>query len=383
MARDLGAALARRRSQGLYRTVRTFDTCAGRVVCDDGATLTPFCSNDYLGLAADERVAAAVAEAARQGAGSGAAHLVNGHRPAHERLERELAEFVGRDRALLFSTGYMANMGAIDALTGRGDTVVEDRLNHASLLDGARLSEARLARYRHADASAAGERLAAARGDTLVVTDGVFSMDGDIAPIAELAGVAQDHDARLMVDDAHGIGVLGEGGAGSVAGAGFGQDAVPVLVGTLGKALGGSGAFVAGSHELCDYLVQAARTYVYTTAIPPAVAAGVREALAIVQGEPQRRRHLEELVARFREGAVQGGLTLMASRTPIQPVIAGEAETASAWSAALEAAGYLVTAIRPPTVPEGSARLRVTLSAAHTATDVDGLLAALERTRPG
>lgn len=381
MTRDLGAYLAERRARGLYRSVRTFAADGHRLVRDDGTPLVPFCSNDYLGLASDERVAAAAADAARDGAGSGAAHLVSGHRPAHERLEHELAAFVGRDRAVLFSTGYMANLGAIDALTGRGDTVVQDRLNHASLLDGGRLSEARLIRYQHADADAAAERLDQARGERLLATDGVFSMDGDVAPIAELAASARQRDALLMVDDAHGIGAMGDDGAGSVAGAGFGQHDVPVLVGTLGKALGGSGAFVAGSADLCDYLVQAARTYVYTTAVPPAVAAGVSEALAVVRQEPERRYHLHRLVERFRDGAEARGMMLMPSQAPIQPVLAGDAEAALAWSAALEDAGYLVTPIRPPTVPDGTARLRVTLSAAHAEAEVDGLLAALDRAR--
>jgi len=380
--RDLSAWLERRRQQGLHRQVRTFAADGAAIRGEHGASLTPFCSNDYLGLAADGRVAEAAGTAARDsGAGSGAAHLVNGHRPEHEHLERELAEFLGRDRALLFSTGYMANMGVIDALSARGDTVVQDRLNHASLLDGARLSEARLLRYTHADPEAARQRLAAARGERLLATDGVFSMDGDIAPSAALAQTARDHDALFMVDDAHGIGVLGEDGAGSVAGRGFDQHDVPVLVGTLGKALGGSGAFVAGPSELCEYLVQAARTYIYTTAPPPSVAAGVRRALAIVRDEPQRRQHLAALIRRFRDGAAQRGLTLMPSETPIQPVIAGDAATATTWSHALEAAGYLVPAIRPPTVPEGSARLRVTLSAAHREADVDGLLSALASSR--
>lgn len=380
--RDLTAFLARRREQGLYRQVRTFGMAGDRLERQDGAPLTAFCSNDYLGLANDERVARAVADSARvSGAGSGAAHLVSGHRPAHERLERELAEFLGRDRALLFSTGYMANMGVIDALSARGDTVIQDRLNHASLLDGARLSEARLVRYAHGDANAAAERLETARGERLLATDGVFSMDGDIAPLHQLATAAHEREALLMVDDAHGIGVVGDHGAGTVADGGLDQEAVPVLVGTLGKAFGVSGAFVAGSFDLCDYLVQTARSYIYTTAPPPSVAEGVRTALGIIRYEPERRRHLHGLIERFRAGAAQRGMTLMPSQTPIQPVIAGDAEVAAAWSGALESYGYLVPAIRPPTVPEGSARLRVTLSAAHAEADVDGLLAGLDAAR--
>lgn len=381
---DLEGDLAERRRQGLYRRPRALSGVTGPEVIVDGRRLTVFCSNDYLGLAGDPRVAEALATAARTiGTGSGAAHLVSGHRPEHEALEAELADFLGRERALLFSTGYMANVGAIDALTGRGDVAFQDRLNHASLLDGARLSGARLVRYRHADAGDLSRRLAGVPGGRrLVVTDGVFSMDGDSAPLAELASAARRNGAWLMVDDAHGIGVVGPSGQGSVAAAGLSADDVPVLVGTLGKALGTFGAYVAGSETLIEYLLQQARTYVYTTAPPPALAAASRRALVIARAEDWRREHLADLIERFRRGVARIGLPLMDSPTPIQPVLIGDAQRALEASAALEARGCLVTAIRPPTVPPGTARLRVTLSAAHSVAQVDMLLKALAELAP-
>jgi 8-amino-7-oxononanoate synthase len=338
-----------------------------------------FCSNDYLGLAGHPEVVAALKRGAdRYGAGSGAAHLVTGHSAAHHALEEELADFAGRPRALLFSTGYMANLGVTSALTGRGDQVFQDRLNHASLLDGALLSRAKLRRYPHADARAlAGLLGASGAGARLVATDGVFSMDGDLAPLPELAAAAKQAKAWLMVDDAHGLGVIGGEGRGSLEHWGLGSDEVPILVGTLGKALGTFGAFVAGSGELIETLIQRARSYIYTTAPPPAVAAATQASLRIARRESWRRERLESLVGRFRAGAAQLGLPLMESATPIQPLIAGSAERALDWSRTLEASGVLVSAIRPPTVPEGSARLRITFSAAHEEADLDRLLDAL------
>jgi 8-amino-7-oxononanoate synthase len=362
----------------------------------DGHRLLAFCSNDYLGLANHPMVVAAMqAGAAQYGAGSGAAHLISGHSAAHQALEEELADFTGRARALLFSTGYMANLGVISALAGRGQQVFEDRRNHASLIDGALLSGARLRRYPHADATALSRMLVPqVRSDgrtgpapcSLVATDGVFSMDGDIAPLRELAALAQAGGALLMVDDAHGLGVLGEGGRGTlelvdlIPGQipGQTQAQVPILVGTLGKAFGTFGAFVAGADDLIETLIQRARSYIYTTALPPAVAEATRVSLALARREPWRREHLRDVVTRFRRGACELGLALMPSDTPIQPLVLGSAERALVWSQALEARGILVTAIRPPTVPEGSARLRITFSAAHSEAEVDSLLAALE-----
>ena len=350
---------------------------------DDGCL--DFCSNDYLGLAKHPQVAQAMAEAAlRDGFGARASHLVNGHCHEHDALEQELAEFTGRERALVFSTGYMANLGVLAALADRDDLVLEDRLNHASLIDGGLLARTRsFQRYRHADAADATSALAkhyaaaTAGAGAVLVTDGVFSMDGDIAPLPALAAAARTHEAWLVVDDAHGIGVLGERGAGCCEFFGLDASAVPVLIGTFGKALGGFGAFVAGDAQLIEWLIQRARTYIYTTALPPAVASATRTALRVMQREDWRRRKLHELIDHFRDGARRRGLPLADSPTAIQPVILGSSGRALAASTALRESGYRVTAIRPPTVPQGSARLRVTLSASHEAAQIDGLLDAL------
>jgi len=376
--KDLSAELQRRRTEHLYRTRRIVDGPQGTHLHIDGRECLAFCSNDYLGLANHPDVVSALTRGAEAyGVGSGAAHLITGHSRAHHALEEELAEFTGRPRALLFSTGYMANLGAAAALLGRGDLAVEDRLNHASLLDAARLSGARLVRYGHADADDASRRLDA-RGEKLILTDGVFSMDGDLAPLSRLAEAAQAHDAWLMVDDAHGLGVLGANGGGCLEHFGLGVDAVPVLMGTLGKAFGTFGAFVAGSDVLIETLIQQARTYIYTTAPPPAVAEASRASLRLAIRETWRREHLRSLVARLRRGAAQLGLPLGESETPIQPLLVGDSAVAMRLSQALLARDILVTPIRPPTVPAGTARLRVTLSAAHTEADVDRLLDALD-----
>lgn len=345
-----------------------------------------FCSNDYLGLARDPRLAAALADCAqRDGTGAGASHLISGHGTEHEALEQELAEFTGRERALVFSTGYMANLGVVTALAERDDLVLEDRLNHASLIDAGLLARTRrLQRYAHADADAAAVALdaqsaAAPHAATLLVTDGVFSMDGDLAPLPALATHTQRHRAWLIVDDAHGIGVLGRHGGGLCEHFALGAREVPVLIGTFGKALGTFGAFVAGDAVLIEWLIQSARTYRYTTALPPAIAAATRCALRIAREESWRRDALAELIAHFRAGAHARGLPLAPSPTPIQPLILGSTVSALEASARLHSLGYRIPAIRPPTVPEGEARLRITLSATHTVTDIDGLLEALER----
>lgn len=380
MGRDeLRQKLTAIEQQALYRRRRVMDTPQGVDIVADGRRLVNFCSNDYLGLANHPEVVAALQRgAARYGAGSGAAHLVSGHSHAHHALEEELAAFTGRERALLFSTGYMANLGVIAALAERGATVFEDRLNHASLLDGALLSGAKLKRYAHADSESLRAALVASDAKTrLIASDGVFSMDGDVAPVVELAQVAREHKAWLVIDDAHGLGVIGAEGRGTLAQHGLGQDDVPVLVGTLGKAFGTFGAFVAGCEELIEFLIQRARTYIYTTALPPAVAEATRTALRIAREESWRREHLQRLITRFRAGAEQLGLRLLASNTPIQPVILGANETALRASQTLMDAGFWVGAIRPPTVPPGTARLRITFSAAHDENQVDRLLEAL------
>lgn len=379
MSFDLETGLAVRRAAGLYRERRLAQSPQAPLRQFPGGELLTFCSNDYLGLANHPPISAALAHGAqRWGVGAGASHLLAGHTTAHHALEEELAEAVGRPRALLFSTGYMANLGVLGALLDRRSAVFSDQLNHASLIDAARLCRAQVAVYRHGDPQHLAQLLAAdASPCRLVITDGVFSMDGDLAPLAELATLARQTGAWLMVDDAHGFGVLGPGGAGSVAQAGLGADAVPVLMGTLGKALGCFGAFVAGSDALIETLIQHARSFIYTTALPPALAEATREALRLARAESWRREKVIALVARFRAGAAELGLPLLESTTPIQPLIAGSAERALAWSAHLERRGLLVPAVRPPTVPDGTARLRIVLTAAHEEAQVDRLLDAL------
>ena len=378
--RDLSAALQQRRAQHLYRRRATVETPQGVRLRIDGQDCVSFCSNDYLGLANHPEVVRAFQEGVeRFGVGSGAAHLITGHGYAHQALEEDLAAFTGRPRALLFSTGYQANLGVLAALAGRGDRVFEDRLNHASLLDGARLAGARLLRYRHRDAAALQARLesAGSGGERVIATDAVFSMDGDQADLAALYRLAQQYEAWLLVDDAHGFGVLGDGGRGAFVDQLPGAGDTAVLMATLGKACGTFGAFVAGGEALVETLIQEARTYIYTTAPPPALAWATRTALRLLAAADERRAALVALVERFRAGAAQLGLPLMESSTPIQPLLTGSAARALACSEALRARGLLVTAIRPPTVPEGSARLRITFSAQHEADHVDRLLDAL------
>jgi 8-amino-7-oxononanoate synthase len=377
--RDLVSALDERKRQQLYRTRLTLDGPQGVTVRIAGREYLSFCSNDYLGLASDPRLVDAFKQGAeRFGVGSGAAHLVSGHSYAHQALEEDLAEFTGRPRALLFSTGYMANLGVVAALTGRGDTVFEDRLNHASLIDAALLAGARLVRYKHSDIASLTARLRQAdSGTRLIASDGVFSMDGDCAPLPGLSAAAVEHNAWLLIDDAHGFGVLGNQGRGWFADQ-F-PDPAPntILMATLGKALGTFGAFVAGSNALIETLIQQSRTFIYTTASPPAIAWAARTALQLVRDGQDLRDRLDALIRRFREGAAQLGLPLMDSATPIQPLLLGEAGTALSFSDALRRRGILVTAIRPPTVPRGAARLRVTFSARHAPEHVDRLLEAL------
>lgn len=379
MGFDLDATLAEKRAAGLYRRRRLIGSAQCTRLVVDGRELLNFCSNDYLGLASDPRLTAAFTRAAaRWGVGSGASHLVCGHSLEHHALEEELAAFTGRERVLLFSTGYMANTGIIQALLRKGDAVFEDDLNHASLIDGGRLARCDYVRYGHNDVADLARKLEASTAERrLVVSDGVFSMDGDLAPLRELARVATTHDAWLMVDDAHGFGVLGATGGGVAEAMGLGQDELPVLVGTLGKAFGTFGAFVAGSEALIEYLINSARSYVFTTALPPAVAAATRESLRLIRDGDGMRARLHDHIAYFRREAALLGLELMDSSTPIQPLILGGNERALAWSAALQAQGVLVGAIRPPTVPAGTARLRITLTAGHARADVDRLLQAL------
>lgn len=349
----------------------------------EGRSLLNFCGNDYLGLSQHFAVVGALQDAAsREGAGGVGSHLVCGHHQLHDALERELADWLGAPRALLFGSGYLANLAVLQSLLGDEDVCVEDRLNHASLIDAARMAGCRLRRYPHGDAEGAIRQLRSMpEGMALLATDGVFSMDGDIAPLRELALVARVQKALLYVDDAHGVGVVGPDGRGSVAAAKLGVNDVPLQLATLGKALGGYGAAVVGEADLIGHLAETARPYLYTTALPPAQAAATLAAVKLARTEHWRRNKLDELVGRFRERAQRAGLALMDSQTPIQPVLCGDDAGALAIASALEQSGYWVAAIRPPTVPEGRARLRVTLSALHGVADVDGLVDAMAKAR--
>jgi len=370
MESKLAAQLESLKLQGLYRSRRIIDD----------KTVVNFCSNDYLGLAKNETVIAAFKKAADiYGVGSGSAHLICGHSYAHHALEEELAQFTGRERALLFSTGYMANVGTINALLKQGDSVFEDKLNHASLLDGGLSSVAHFKRYPHADLKQLEKLLTGANGQKLIVTDGVFSMDGDVAPLHELAKIATQKSAWLMVDDAHGFGVLGKMGGGLVEELNLTQNDVPILMGTLGKAFGTFGAFIAGSETLIETLIQSARTYIYTTALPPAIAEATRASLKIIIHETWRREKLQSLITQFKTGAAQLNLPLMPSDSPIQPLLIGDSFRATQMSEQLLNAGFLVSAIRPPTVPKNKARLRITFSALHESEDVARLLETLHR----
>ncbi|MEW8412221.1 MAG: 8-amino-7-oxononanoate synthase [Candidatus Thiodiazotropha sp.] len=377
----LTQALQARRNQGLYRSRRVVSTPQQAELVVDGKRVIAFCSNDYLGLASHPEVVEALRQGAeRYGVGSGAAHLITGHNRAHHRLEEALAEFTARPRALLFSTGYMANLGVISALLKNGDRLFEDRLNHASLVDAGQLTRAKTVRYRHRDPRSLEQQLARSDGgQALIATDGVFSMDGDLAPMPELVALARKHQAWLMVDDAHGLGVLGQEGGGILSHFGLGVDDVEIFMGTLGKGFGTYGAFVAGSEGLIETLIQQARSYIYTTAPPAALAEATLVSLRLARQESWRRERLKGLVERFRHAAGQIGLPLMESATPIQPILAGSSEQAVAWSMKLEEQGVLVSAIRPPTVAEGSARLRVTFSANHTDRQLERLLDALAK----
>lgn len=374
MSFNLSARLAVRRAEHLYRSRPLLQSPQAPEVIVDGQACLAFCSNDYLGLANHPEVIAAMQQgAARWGVGGGASHLVIGHSEPHHQLELALAKFTGRERALLMSTGYMANLAAVTALVGQGDTVLHDRLNHASLLDAGMLSGARFTRYLHNDLASLEQRLSKATGNRLIVTDGVFSMDGDLAPLPEICQLAQQHNAWVMVDDAHGFGPLGASGGGCVEQMGLTQTQVPVLVGTLGKAFGSSGAFIAGSEELIETLIQFARPYIYTTSQPPAVACASLKSLELIQTEGWRREHLNQLIAQFRATLIAANIPLMNSHTPIQPVVVGDSAQAMQLSAKLREQGIIVGAIRPPTVPAGSARLRITLTAAHTTEQVQRL----------
>ena len=373
--------LDQRTQQSLYRSRVCIDSGCGAQLTVQGKSVHNFCSNDYLGLAGHADIAQAFKQGVDQyGTGSGASHLISGHGKAHQLLEEQLAEFTGRPRALLFSSGYTANVGVINALVGRGDLVLEDYLNHASLLDGGLLSGAKFRRYKHCDRQDLQDKLKKYDGTrSLVVTDGVFSMDGNMAPLKAIAKACTAHNGWLMVDDAHGFGVLGTKGAGLVEQQKLGIEQVPILMGTLGKAFGTYGAFVAGSETLIETLIQYARSYIYTTALPPAVAVATSASLQLLQAETWRREKLNQLIARFCNGAAQVGLHLMPSETAIQPILMEDNQKVLHMGEQLYQRGFMVGAIRPPTVPVGQARIRITLSAAHSEAQVDALLDALDQ----
>lgn len=379
---ELQTALDQRKAAARYRQNRVRHNQQGVNVIIDGKPLVSFCSNDYLGLAAHSAIKKAFIDTANeQGVGSGAAHLLTGHSIYHQQLEEALAEFTGQQQALLFSTGYMANLAVIDGLLGNGDAVIQDKLNHASLLDGGRITEAKQYRYPHADMSLLHKRLhnAVVAQHKLIVSDGVFSMDGDITPLPEIMALAAQHKAGVVIDDAHGFGVVGKHGKGTVEHYRIAADKAPIVVGTFGKALGTAGAFVAADSDVIETLVQEARSYIYTTAQPPAVAAASIESLKLVRQESWRREKLASLITQFRTGAAQLGLDLMPSSTPIQPIVIGDEADVLAVAKSLEQHGFLVGAIRPPTVPKGSGRLRITFSAEHSEQQVEQLLTALEQ----
>jgi 8-amino-7-oxononanoate synthase len=379
--KDLNKELQHRKTDHLYRSRRISDSAQQVEMLIDGHQVLSFCSNDYLGLANHPAIKQAFIKGIEQyGVGSGAAHLINGHSRAHHQLEEALAEFTGYPRALLFSTGYMANIGVAQALLGRGDTVFEDRLNHASLIDGGLISGARLIRYQHKKYSELADKLAAhSSGEKLVMSDAVFSMDGDIADVKALTDICQYHDTWLMLDDAHGFGVLGEHGTGILSHSHVNSGEVAIYMATLGKAVGTAGAFVAGSEDLIETLIQQARTYIYTTAQPPALAVATLESLRIIKNEPEHREQLHSNITYFKTCAQQAGLALSESETAIQPIIIGDTEKTVTISQQLFEQGIQVTAIRPPTVPKDTARLRITLSAGHTHEHIDQLVSILNK----
>lgn len=376
----------RQRRQAMHQTRqhRPIAQRQGTYVYLDGRWLSNFCSNDYLGFAQHPAMIGSVCEATQAfGVGAGASHLICGHFTLHDRAERAFADWLEYPKAVLFSNGFLANLAVHQAwLSGRSSVSVQDRLNHASLIDGARLAGCQLRRYPHRDIHGAQRQLLAASGAmTVLATDGVFSMDGDLAPLRALSQVSQAQDALLFVDDAHGAGVMGPNGRGSAAHAGLGYSQVPAQLITLGKAFGGHGALVVGEASLIDHLAETARPHLYTTALPPALAAAALTALQLVHDGEPRRAHLRAVISTFRQHALRHGLTLLPSQTPIQPLLCGQETDAIAFAKALEQAGFWVSAIRPPTVPSGTARLRITLTALHSLEQVRLFVEALAKIR--
>ncbi len=379
--KNLRPALEEKKRQHRYRKRRIINSPQQAEIIFENKKVISFCSNDYLGFANHPLLKQATCDAIKKhGVGSGSAHLVNGHTMAHHQLEQELAEFTGYPRAILFSTGYMANLGLCQALLDKNDFVFEDRLNHASLIDGGLISGARFQRYLHNDVNSLQQKISKVEKTTaekLILTDGVFSMDGDIANLPALATLCKTSDSWLMVDDAHGFGTLGETGKGCLQHFSLNSSDVPIYMATLGKAMGTAGAFIAGSEALIETIIQQARTYIYTTAMPAAIAEATRCSLKLLQNEPEHLQKLKHNITYFRNCCEQLGLNIESSQTAIQPLIIGDEKQTVSISQQLFDAGFLVTAIRPPTVPKGTSRLRITLSARHTHTHIDALTAAL------
>ncbi|MFO1424559.1 MAG: 8-amino-7-oxononanoate synthase [Candidatus Competibacteraceae bacterium] len=376
---ELEAGLAQLATDGLLRRRRTLDAPCGPEAVIEGRRVVAFCSNDYLGLANHPALVAAAQEAAsRWGVGSGASHAVSGHLRPHAELEERLAAFVRRERALYFTTGYMANLAVAPTLVGRDDAIFADKLNHASLIDAALLARAEHVRYPHGDVDALARRLEQSRARRkLILTDAVFSMDGDLAPLPELFDLAERFDAWLVVDDAHGFGVLGPGGRGSLVHFGLSPSPRLILMGTLGKAAGVSGAFVAGDRRVIEWLMQRARSYIFTTASSPIMAAALLASLDLIVVGDERRAQLQRLITRLRDGLNGLPWRLLPSPTAIQPLLIGGNEAAVRLAGRLFERGLWVPAIRPPTVPAGTARLRISLSAAHRESQIDDLIVAL------
>ena len=367
-------------SQSL-RTRRTLNGPQGVQVTLDDSDYLSFCSNDYLGLANDPRVIAAATEALQQyGVGSGASQMISGYSTQHASFEKELASFLGVERVLLFSSGYLANLGVVSALSTRHSTIFSDRLNHASLIDAAKLSGAKHQRYQHRDHQGLNHLLQKNNGtNKLILSDGVFSMEGSIAPLAELIALKKEHHALLLIDDAHGLGVLGAKGVGSTEQLQVDPEDIDVLIGTFGKAFGSSGAFVAGKHDLLEYIMQKARSLIYTTAPPAALIAACAKSLDIIQNEPARRACLQHNIAYYREQIKRLQQPSLDSISAIQSIVLGDNDSVIRLSQQLAAEGILVLPIRPPTVPANSARLRITLSSEHSKADIDRLISALQQ----
>ena len=378
---NLTSSLAKREEDNLYRHRNTIDSPQGVVISIAGRNYINFSSNDYLGLANHPDVVSSFQTAIKEyGAGAGASHLVVGHQKPHHDLENALAKFTGRDRALVFSSGYMANLGILSGLLSKGDAVIQDKLNHASLIDGAQLSSANFLRFKHNDLDHLRVQLdkTTVCPRKILAVDGVFSMDGDMSPLNQLSSICNDYDAALMVDDAHGFGWLGENGAGISEHFHLGQQDLPILMGTLGKAVGVAGAFVAGSNALIESIIQSSRSYIYTTALPPACAAAILQSLKVIKDEPQRRKHLRALIDYFKEKTANLDFQFLPSSSAIQALVVGANSRALTLRKRLMEEGIMISAIRPPTVPVGSARLRITLSANHTFSQLDQLIQILE-----